>query len=121
QQHGAAAHPFWPSLTLAPKFEGRQSFQSYIRNLNDFLNAQFLSEEVGRRLLPFLLIGTARDAYDSLSDEIRNEPKPKTLEAAYQAARTEGIASRLSIRRRGRSNQQLDRFYCQTQSPLRFC
>ncbi|CAI5447029.1 unnamed protein product [Caenorhabditis angaria] len=55
-----------------PKFTGKGAFSSFVRKLNDFLNANLLDEEQGRRLLPSLLDGRARDAFENLNPEVQD-------------------------------------------------
>lgn len=55
-----------------PVYSEAESFRSFCRKLNDFLNANQYTREDARRMLPLALTGHARDVYDDIPVQIRN-------------------------------------------------
>ena len=78
------------NTTTRPFFtEKSMSFKSFIRQLNDFLNANEMDHAEALRILPSLLSDSARDAYESLDRNLRtNGPWDNLLEALQTAIYT---------------------------------
>ena len=83
-----------------PIYNENESFRSFCRRLNDYLNASEYTEDDAIRLLPSLLIGHSRDAFEQIDQQVRiNGPWEQLLTELNQLINTEDriITARLQL------------------------